>query len=195
MRRRVPSFRKRATEAMLTLADLVRRVDLDEAVGGIWRWLGYEDDDGARESDTAPVYGGIGIYARPAAGDRAEAVLVHIGGSSQHPALAALRNEDARRRYVAEFGELEPGEVAIFPSSGKSRVILRVDGSAVIEVEAGQEILARSTGGVAGALATKADLDALAGWDEVHTHAGNGQPPAEAATIPAAAGTDVLKGE
>lgn len=173
---------------MLELSNVVRRVIFgaaaDDTAGGLWGFLGYETDDDAEGEDAEPVetFPGINIYARPGAGDKAEGVMLHVGARPDHPVLAAFRNEDARRRYVEEFGDLDPGEVAIFPTGATIRVICKVDGT--IEV-GGQGVQP---------LATQADIELIMTWLAAHGHPlPPGSPPGLA--LPVLAFTQILKGE
>lgn len=194
MRRSAREFRERTSDWWLRLTNLARRVTFATTTGARWKVRGYETEAGSEEAD-APVFGGIGIYARPGSSDQAEGVLIHIGGSAQHPTLVAVRDEDARRAYVAEFGDLEPGEIALHPSSGKARVLLRPDGSIDIEAQAGEEIRVRAKDGTVDALVTRTEFNA-------HIHAagalldGNSTAVTGATAAPASiTGTSVLKAQ
>ncbi len=169
---------------------MVRRVifgtDTKATAGGLWAILGYETDDDAEGDDAEPTetFQGIGIYARPATGDKAEAIMLHVGGQAEHPVLAAFRNEDARKRMVEKLGDIDPGEIAFFSSTGDVRVLLKVDGTIEIGALSTQQ------------LATKADIDALATWIAGHGHPHPpGSPPTTPPPVPSAAGTQILKGE
>jgi hypothetical protein len=192
MRRRSKDLRQRASESVLALANLARRVVFGATSGGQWTIRGYETDDDIEGSDDDPadVFGGIGIYAKPASEDDAEGVLINIGGKADHPTIAAVRNEDARKRYVDEFGDISAGEIAIFNSSGKSRVIIEAGGDIVLEAESGKEIFVRSPGGSTDQLVTKTDF-------QNHTHltapVGPATPPT--AIVPPFVYTSVLKAE
>lgn len=159
-RRTVRDFRKRVSRGVLELANLARRVVFSATSGGRWAVQGYETEDGIEGDDDDPVdlFPGIGIYAKPASGDNAEGVMLHVGGRADHPTIVATRNEDARRRYVAEFGDLSPGEFAIFNSAGTARVIITAGGEIQIEAKANEEILVRSPGGMTDQLVTKTDF-------------------------------------
>jgi hypothetical protein len=203
MRYKAQELRRRGGQAALELGNAVRRVRVAASSGDAWGYLGYQYPDlrgkgttiteGA-EDEPVEVFSGVGIFARPAEGDASEALLVNVGGKAEHGVIAALRNEDARRRYVEEFGELAPGEVAIFNSVAKSRVIVRADGSIEIEAESGREVLIRSNGGSTQPLIRKSDYDG-------HTHpagtlvAPNGAVTGITGGAAAKPGTSVLKGE
>ncbi|KKN53131.1 hypothetical protein LCGC14_0605590 [marine sediment metagenome] len=159
-RQRTRSLRERTSEAVLEAANAIRRVIFGDTAGGLWGILGYETDDDSEGEDAEPVetFQGIGIYARPAAGDKAEGLMLHVGSQTEHPVLAAFRNEDARRRMVEKFGDIGAGEVALFPSTGDVRVLLKVNGTIEIGGTATQP------------LATKADLETLRVWLAAHGH-------------------------
>ena len=107
-------LRARMSSARLGMMNIVRRVTLVATQGGQWTTEGYELEDGIEgtddlnEQEATDVFQGLNIYARPATADNAEAIMLHVGAKSEHPVIAALRNEDARRRYVDEFGDLAP---------------------------------------------------------------------------------------
>lgn len=164
---------------------MIRRVIFGESSGGLWGILGYETDDDAEGVDSEPVetFPGLNIYARPGEGDKAEGVMLHIGGQTDHPVLAAFRNEDARRRYVAEFGDIEKGEIVIFPTGGTIRVICKIDGT--IEI-GGQNVQQ---------LATKADLESLRLWAAAHGHPHPPGSPPNPPLAPVPPYTQILKGE
>ncbi len=183
-RQRTRTLRERASEAALELGNMVRRVIFGDTAGGLWGILGYETDDDAEGDDAEPVetFQGIGIYARPATGDNAEGIMLHVGGQAEHPVLAAFRNEDARKRMVAKFGDIDPGEVAFFPSAGDVRVLLKTDGTIEIGGLATQQ------------LATKTDIEILRAWLAAHGHPlPPGSPPNS--PPPVLAYTQILKGE
>jgi len=192
MRRTARDFRRRTTQAALELANLARRVIFASTSGGQWAIRGYETPDGVEGDDDEPadVFPGVGIYARPA-GD-AEGVLVNVGAKADHPTIVATRDEDARRAYVEEFGDIAAGEIVVFNGAGKSRVIIRADGAIQLEAESGSEILVRSPGGTTDQLVTKTDFE-----NHVHSHAATGTPTAPE-PLPPATGfsyTTVLKAE
>lgn len=187
-RRNSRDFTERMSKARLMLKNMIRRVVPDKTAGGLWGILGYETEDDCEGDGAEPVdvFQGIGIYARPGPDDRSEAVMVLVGGEAQHDALIALRNEDARRRYVDFFGDIKAGEVAIFPSRGDCRIILKQDGT--IEI-----------GGLdPQALTTVADAGRLQTFIETHTHAikgGGAEPTLTPIPPPGIVGTTRFKGE
>ncbi len=109
----------------------------------IWQFTGSRQLDGSREVVKAEVFQGVGIYAVPAG--TAEAILVMIG-DGKTPVAIAVRDE-ATRQAVA--GSLAADETALYNSQ------------ALVHVKADGTIEAKSAGGTAVPLATKADLDAL----------------------------------
>lgn len=84
----------------------------------------------------------------------AEAVVVFPNGDRAHALVVAVSD----RRYRPTGGQ--PGEVTLY-NNANARVILKADGT----------IEARSAGGTAVALATKADVQALRDALTAHTHA------------------------
>jgi hypothetical protein len=204
MRYTAQELRRRGGQAALELGNVVRRVLVAATSGDAWGYLGYQYPDlrgrgttiteGA-EDEPVEVFPGVGIFARPAAGDASEALLVNVGGKAEHGVIVALRNEDARRRYVEEFGEIDPGEIVIFNSIAKSRVIVRADGTIELEADAGKEILIRSKSGATDSLVTTTEF-----LKHGHPTAGTGAvsgpvvapAPGPGAPFP---GTTVLKAE
>lgn len=184
-RQRTKTLRDRTSEMVLEVGNMVRRVIFGDTRGGLWGIVGYETEDDTEGVGDEPVetFQGIGVYARPAEGDKAEGLMFHVGAQAEHPTLGAFRNEDARRRMIAKFGDIDPGEVAFFPSTGDVRVLLKVDGT--IEI-----------GGLATqALVTKADHDALVTWISGHGHPHPPGSPPNLPAPPAGTFTQILKGE
>jgi len=166
--------------AALRFRGIVRKVALGDTAGGAWGVLGYAIPDlrGGRSfvtqgdsEDAVEVFNGINIYARPASGDKAEAVLLNVGGEAQHPVIAAVRDESARKRYVETFGDIDAGAIAIFNSAGKSRLVIKADGNIEVDLEEGAEMTVRR-GGEPDNLVTRTDL-------LNHTHASFGAAPTE----------------
>lgn len=199
MRMTSAELRERLSGAALRFRGIVRKVALGETSGGSWGVLGYAIPDlrGGRSfvtqgdsEDAVEVFGGINIYARPASGDKGEAVVVNVGGEAQHPVIAAVRNESARKRYVETFGELEAGAIAIFNAKGQSRLIITADGNIEVDLEDGAEMTIRRPGGVPDNLITRTEL-------LNHTHASFGAPPTEIVpSVPTPfPGTQALKSE
>lgn len=200
MRRTTSDFRAKASRMMLRMANLAGRAVFAATAGGRWLVRGYEsaEDIEGEHAPAVEVFQGLHIYARPASSDNAEGVLLNIGAEANHPVIAALRNEDARKRFVAAAGEdLAPGELALFNSAGSSFIRITAAGDIVLEVKSGQRIYARKAGGTAEALATKADVDALSTWASTHTHPDpvSGFTGAPVVSPPSATGTDTLWGD
>lgn len=187
-------LRKRLSEAALEMANLVRRVVLTATSGGQWGIEGYETEDELEGDEDEPVdvFQGLYIYARPGSSDNAEAVMLSVGAKSNNPTLVALRNEDARKRYVDEFGDISEGEIVIFNSAGKSRVHISAAGEIAIEAESGQEILIRSPGGSTDALVKKSEFD---GHSHTTTATVDGGSVGVIGGAAAVTGTTVLKAE
>ncbi len=153
MRLSAADLRKRLSETVLEMANLVRRVVLTSSSGGQWGIEGYETEDGIEGDEDEPVdvFQGLYIYARPGADDNAEAVMLSVGAKSNNPVIAAVRNEDARRRYVEEHGDLAAGECAIFNTLGTIRIHLTAAGECHIEAVNGNAV----------ELALKSDVQAI----------------------------------
>ena len=197
-------LRERGSRAALRLGNMVRRVVVAASQGAEWGLQGYAipdlrgGDGFTIEGDgdePVEVFQGIGIIARPAAGDNAEALVLQVGAEAEHQIFGAMRNEAARARYVEEFGEPAAGEIAIFNSAGSARVLVRADGTVEITAASGQEILL-SAGGSTEPLVRKSDFDG-------HTHGalgltapgGGGPVTGQTAGATAVPGTSVVKGE
>lgn len=180
-------LRERTSSLMVKLRTAIRRMTLAATSGGLWQVVGYTDDD---RDEGIPVFQGIGIVARPRAG-RGEAIVAKVGIEG-HAVLVALRDESIRI-------EIDEDETALINSTG-AKIHVTKGGDIIVQPAAGREVLVRHEGGAAAALATKADLDALAGWVEDHIHpAGtpNTGPPLTASPgspVPEADGTSTLKG-
>lgn len=161
------TFRQRMGRQALEVANMVRRVVVSASKGGAWSVGGYAIPDlrggstittEGEDDDPAEVFGGIGIWARPAGGDRAEGLLLNVGGKAEHGVICAVRNEDARKRYVEEFGSIGQGEIALFPSTGTSRVLIKQDGSIEITPAAGKKILIKTKDGTTDSLVTRTEF-------------------------------------
>ena len=155
----------------LRVGNMARRVTIASSKGGAWGFEGYSIPDlrggssatteGANYDDTE-LFAGIGIIARPTDADNAEAVILQVGAEAEHPTIIAVRNEAARARYEAEFGELEKGAVAVFNSAGMARALITADGDVHVTAAAGKKIYL-SHGGSTERVALKSDVDG-------HTH-------------------------
>lgn len=160
---------------------MVRRLAVAVTSRVLWQLTGVRSLDGTTETIAAEVFPGVGFFARPrTSGGAPEAILVNVGGATA-PAVVATRDEKTR----AEVAPLAADESAMFNSE------------AIVHVKANGEIHARSAGGSAVALATKADIDALRTWAAAHLHNDPSSGVTSTPTVapPTAAGTSVLKGE
>jgi phage gp45-like len=166
----------------------VRRMAIG-VTADLWQVIGHLLLDGKTEARDAEHFSGLGFYARPKAGSNPEAVVIFLGEGASSPTVVACRDEDVRRAVV---GDLSEDETAMFNSS--TVIICRSSG--IVEIKA--------PGGVAEALATKADVQAVR--DALHSHshlylAGPGSPvgvPSPTTgnpSVPAPAGTTILKGQ
>jgi phage gp45-like len=119
--------------------NLARRFRVATTAFATWVLEGFEDDDGNMEEEHAETFQGIGLYSKPAAEDRAEVIVIKVGADSEHGVAVGFRNVDALKRHIAEFGDIDAGDTAVFNSGGTARVLLRnEDGFAVVD---GEEIL------------------------------------------------------
>lgn len=165
MRRGPKIFGARAGRRVLEMANAIRKVVISSSEGSDWGMLGYEFEnleDGTTTcegegDDPIPVFQGIGIYARPL-GTNAEGIMLHVGCQADHPILTAVRDEDGRRAYVEEFGEIAQGEIAIFNGAGTARVLVKKDGAIEINPAAGKKISMREKGGTADALVKRGEF-------------------------------------
>lgn len=191
MRYTAEDFAQQIGEFRRKVAGMVRRMSVKLTDGGLWQVAGHLLFDNQRETVTPENFPGIGFAARPPSGTSAEAIVVQVGGSNQ-PAIVALRDEATRAKVNAIVAD----EAVVYNSV--ARVYVKADGT--IEI--------RSHAGAAVALATKADVDAVATFLKKHfdtalghTHAALGSPPIVGTgvgtgfLVPAATGTTKLKGE
>lgn len=147
IRRVLGSIRKMVVELTGSVANA-------DTKGSIWTVRGY---DGVGEKFPAEVFPGVGVYGRPpdpTSSNRVQTEAVVINsGDAKNPMIVATRDERTRK---ASVGDLAADETAIYNSQAKVHVM--ADGT----------IEARSIGGTAVPLATKADLealrDAIASW-------------------------------
>lgn len=180
---------------------MLRRLAVLSSSAGLWQVEGYTPAD---RDNAVEAFQGVGFASRPRSSATAEAVVVKIGGASEHQVIVAARDFEIEP-------DLAEDEVAIFNSTG---AIVRItkDGDIVVEPAAGREVLVRSSGGSAEALAMKSDVQALADWAAAHRHdaaqatAGSLPTSIPTSTAPGAivgtpdapsdpSGTSVLKGE
>lgn len=141
-----------------------------------WQLLGFKRLGERIETARAVVFPGVGIYARPASSSNPEAIVLNVGGAD-HPVVIALRDEKTRKASA----NIDEDETVLFNTV------------AVLYIKSDGTIEARSVGGTASPLATKADIDALRTWALGHGHPNHGLPPST--TPPAATGTAKLKAE
>ncbi len=144
----------------IRVAGMIRRMAISLTTQVLWQLAGFRLPDGSREVTKAEAFTGIGFFARPPSSGEPEAIIVSLGDASA-PMIVAVRDEKTR---AAVMGALQIGETAMY--TDKAVVYLKSDGT----------IEARSGGGGAAPLATKADLDALKnailGWAPVPTDGG-----------------------
>jgi len=131
----------------LKVAGMVRRMAISLTSKVLWQLVGYRLPDGSTEVTKAEAFTGIGFFARPPSSGDPEAIVMSVGDATV-PVIVAVRDEKTRAAIV---GALKIGETAMY--TDKALVYVKDDGT----------IEARSGGGTAAALATKADLDALKG--------------------------------
>lgn len=163
---------------------MIRRVAVTLTQTARWQVLGQRGGQGGDETDEVEPFTGIGFYSRPPRSGNPEAVTAAIGGSKTR-AIIATRDEATRQAAV---GNLEEGETAVY--NDQAVIVVKADGTVEI----------RLVGGLAVALATKADIDALKSWAATHIHnvpgvtAGGATVPSLVPTLapPNATGTTVL---
>lgn len=207
MRPGIDRLREAISEWSLRVANMARRVAVRATSGGLWALRGHQTPAGNEDPERVELFGGIGVYYRPAAADRAEAIILNVGADHDHPVIVATRDEDARQAFEDNAGALEPGEMAIANAAGNAYVRITADGDIVIEAKAGHEVLVRQKDGTAESLATKADVEGVKTAFDAHTHvvtgtdstggaiAGTAAAVTPAQQAPAPDGTSVLKGE
>lgn len=175
-------FAEATNPAKRSMRSMVRRLAIVATSRVLWQLTGVRTLDGDTEAVTVEVFPGIGFYARPPSTSKPEAVVVNVGGANA-PAIVATRDEQTRKAVA----DLAVDEAAMFNSQ------------AIVHVKADGTIHARSAGGAALPLATKADVDSLRTWLIAHTHAGVttgvGVSAVAALTPPVVTGTTVLRGE
>ncbi len=121
----------------------IRRMILTTKV--LWQLRGFTLPGADPEVFPAEPFTGIGIYARPPAGSKPEAIVVNVGGATA-PVIIAVRDEQTR---AAAAGNIAAGETMVY--TPLAMLYLKSDGT----------IEARSLTGTAGELATKQDLAIL----------------------------------
>lgn len=170
--RRAAEHQKAIAPSARDLRGRLRRMAIKVTSRVLWQLIGHRTDDG-RETVDVEVFPGVGFYARPRASDRAEAIVVNVGGAA-HPAIVATRNEDVRKD-IAALGE---DETAMFNSQAIVHVI-------------GDQIHVRLPGGTTKRLVT---VDEHNG--HTHPYEDDGTPGFTTGTPSSAAvGTSVLRGQ
>jgi phage gp45-like len=191
MRPSSTNFRERDNgRFMMRLQSMVRRAVVSTTRDVLWRVLGFEDEDGNQEFDDAEVFDNVGVHARPASSGRPEVIRLNVGGNENNPVIIASRD---RRTLAAVLQALKSSDVL-----GEDETLVYNSQACVHLV--GGEVHAKTPGGTAVALATKADVqaivDVLTGWTVVPNDGGGALQTAaisQLAGVPA--GTTVLKGE
>ncbi|MFA9269824.1 MAG: phage baseplate assembly protein, partial [Baekduiaceae bacterium] len=109
--RGLKKHRDRMHPMALKLRGLVRRVIVAATgVDGLWKLLGFEAEDGAREGfEGVEVFPGIGFASRPGSGGKPEVVILNIGADAGHPVVVASRDRSLEV-------ELDEDETAVFNS-------------------------------------------------------------------------------
>lgn len=134
-------------------------------------------------ADNAEHFHPYGFSSVPLTG--AEAVVVFPNGDRGHPLVVAVSD----RRHRPTGGE--PGEVTVYNHTG-AKVKLTKDGDIELTPAPGREV---KVGGTPVALATKADVTALANFVQGLFVGGTGSAVIPPGTVPQPAGTSVIKGE
>lgn len=115
MRRLARDFARAVDPWRRRVENMIRRVPRIRAADALWEIFGHEDESGQIETDTAEDFSGIGFAARPPDDANAEAIVVHIGASAEHPVVIATRDLETRRGVV-EVAKLDADETIVFNS-------------------------------------------------------------------------------
>jgi hypothetical protein len=185
------TLRKRLDAARVHAAGSIRRMAIIATTKVLWKLRGMRLLDGSREEPEVEVFGGIGIYARPPASGKPEAIVVLLGDDGTAPVAVAVRDERTR---AAVAGAIEPDETALYNST------------ALVHIKADETIEARSKNGVAVPLLPAAEMGRFMTALDAAIAAQAANPAGQAALqalktalqalIPAwPAGTSKLKGE
>lgn len=171
------------------VAGMIRKMIVLFTPKGIWELQGFR---ALKERVRSEVFQGVGIWARPPADAKIEAIVVSVG-DSDNPVVIALRDERTR---AAVANALADDETLLHNSL--AGIHLKADGTVHV----------RAHGGAAERLPTWADFQALRDWLVSHGHTGvttgigiSGPPnvsPAATppgAPVPTPTGTTVLKGQ
>jgi phage gp45-like len=151
-RQTIKSLRDRSSKPVNDLRNLVRHYVVTKAAGAVWKLLGLIDGDGNEEKEDAPIFPGIGIWARPPSSGKPEAVVNLVGASTGNPAIVATRDEKTRAALDQALGGIKAGETTTYGE--KSVVYHKADGT----------IEARSWDGTAKRLLTEDDFEAFKSW-------------------------------
>jgi phage gp45-like len=193
---RIRTIREKTGKAWNALRGVVRRVIVTRtALAGIWQAEGFVDDEDNRETFETEAFSWVGFYARPlASATTVEAILVHVGAESGHPAIVACRD-------LRTMPALEPGEACLFkPDDGTVLIKITAAGAIAIRCKPGSTVSIDDGSGTAVALATKADVEAVRAALDGHAHTYLPGPGPVALTtlnpsVPSPSGTSVLRGK
>lgn len=118
MRRSIREIREEYKPAAIAVRNMIRRFIVTlTGEAGLWQVEGHEGE----RADDVEVFGNIGFFSRPpASGNKAEAIVAHVGGESGHPVVIATRDRSTQP-------ELEPDETAIH----NSQKLVGITGSTV----------------------------------------------------------------
>lgn len=152
-----PKALARATDPVeRKLAGLVRRMAIAATAKALWQVAGYLLPDSKREVLFAELFAGIGLYGRPPADSKPEAVVVNVGGAAGAPAIVGIRDEQTR---AAVAGAVKADETMLY----NSKVVVYLKDNGTLE--------ARTVGGVAVELALKSDVQDVVTKYNGHAHA------------------------
>lgn len=158
----------------------IRRMVVSRAGAVLWQLLGFTVGGKKEATRGIEVFHGVGITAIPAADGKPEAIVINVVDANA-PVIIATRDEKTRASVVPSG--MKAGETCIY--SGAAIVYLKADGTVEI----------RTPAGVAGALATKADVKELADFVNTLFVGGTGSAVIPPNTVPRPTGTTVLRGE
>lgn len=175
---------KETGDVLRLLRGMVRRMVVTLTSAARWQLLGQRGGVGGDETVQLEPFTGIGFYSRPPSSGNPEAAVAAIGGTATS-VVVATRDEKTRQ---AVAGDLQEGETAVY--NDKAIIIVKADSTVEI----------RLVGGVAIALPTLADVQAIRNALNGHTHTyipGTGSPTLTTVNpvVPAPSGTTVLKAQ
>lgn len=170
----------------------LRRMAVRLTSSAFWKVVGHLLLDGTEEVRDVEVFSGIGFYARPKKGNRAEALVVFPGGAA-NPIAVATRDEDSRKIAAS----IDNDETAMFNTQ------------CGVYATNGGKIEAREPDGTAVELAKASELNNLrafvmqqfSGAGHVHAVSGAATTAVTPVVLPVPLpstdypGTDVLKGQ